>query len=321
MDLTWRPLTLDDVPALTRLYAVAEEVDRTGDHFSDEDLREELEGPNIDLARATTGAWAGDTLAGYGLVRRRDAANPVHMLRLQSVVHPAHRTDAVGAHLVEWFSRTSREVNNRTFPDVPFELHHGLHQNERWIAGVLAGAGYSHARTMVNMRVGLAGLPPQPALPAGFEAVPFDAKHDLAVLDARNDTFGDHWGSTVYEPDAWRHLVTGSKDFRPDLSYLILDDDKVLAFVLSSFYASEAAATGVREHYASWVGTRSALRGRGVASGLLGHTLLAAKAAGFDRSALNVDVDNAHRALGVYERCGYRVDDEWHVYVLTPARG
>jgi mycothiol synthase len=317
MDLTWRPLTLDDVPALTRLYAAAEEIDRTGDHFTDEDLREELEGPNIDLARATTGAWAGETLVAYGLIRRRDAANPVHMLRLQSVVRPEYRAAAVGAHLAEWFSRTGREVNERTFPDAPFELHHGQHQNERWIAGILAGAGYRHARTMVNMRVGLADLPPQPPLPDGLVAVPFDFKYDLAVLDARNDTFADHWGSTVYEPDAWRHLVTGSKDFRPDLSYLILDGDKVLAFVLSHFYASEAAVTGIREHYASWVGTRAVLRGRGVASGLLGHTLTAAKAAGFDRSALNVDVDNAHRALGVYERCGYRVDDEWHVYVLS----
>jgi mycothiol synthase len=317
MDLTWRPLTLDDVPALTRLYAAAEEIDRTGDHFTDEDLREELEGPNIDLARATTGAWAGETLVGYGLVRRRDAANPVHMLRLQSVVRPEYRAAAVGAHLVEWFSRTAREVNERTFPDAPVELHHGHHQNERWIARVLAGAGYTHARTMVNMRVGLADLPPQPPLPDGFVAVPFSFEHDLAVLDARNDTFADHWGSTVYEPDAWRHLVTGSKDFRPDLSYLVLDGEKVLAFVLSHFYASEAAVTGIREHYASWVGTRAVLRGRGVASGLLGHTLSAAKAAGFDRSALNVDVDNAHRALGVYERCGYRVDDEWHVYVLS----
>lgn len=321
MDLTWRPLTLGDVPALTRLYAAAEEVDRTGDHFSEEDLREELEGPNVDLARATTGVWDGDELIGYALVRRRDAANPVHMVRLQSVVHPARRDDALGAHLVEWFTRTSREVHERAFPDAPLELHHGRHQNERWIAGVLAAAGFTHARTMVNMRVGLTDLPPQPSLPDGFEAVPFDFEHDLAALDARNDTFGDHWGSTVYEPDAWRHLVTGSKDFRPDLSYLVLDGDKVLAFVLSHFYASEAEVTGVREHYASWVGTRAVLRGRGVASGLLGHTLLAAKAAGFDRSALNVDVDNAHRALGVYERCGYRVDDEWHVYVLSAPRG
>lgn len=317
MDLTWRPLTLDDVPALTSLYAAAEEIDRTGDHFSDEDLRDELVAPNVDLPRATIGAFAGDTLVGYGLIRRRDAANPVHMIRLQSVVHPEHRTDAVGTHLVEWLTRTSREVHERAFPGAPMELHHGQHQNERWIAGVLAGAGFTHQRTMVNMRVGLADLPPQPPLPEGVTAEPFDFKHDLAALDARNDAFAGHWGSTVYGPDAWRHLVTGSKDFRPDLSFLVLDDDKVLAFVLSHFYESEAAATGIREHYATWVGTREVLRGRGVASGLLGHTLLAAKAAGFDRSALNVDVDNAHRALGVYERCGFRVDDEWHVYVLS----
>ncbi|WP_410623256.1 GNAT family N-acetyltransferase [Amycolatopsis sp. cmx-8-4] len=321
MDLTWRPLTLDDDAALARLYAAAEEVDRTGEHFSTEDLREELEGPNIDLATASTGAWADDRLVGYGLVRRRDAANPVHMIRLQSVVHPDHRDDAVGAHLVEWFTRTSSAVHERAFPGAPLELHHGSHQNERWIAGVLAAAGYEHQRTMVDMRVGLADLPPQPPLPDGVEPVPFDFEYDLATLDARNDTFGDHWGSTAYEPDAWRHLVTGSKDFRPDLSFLVLDGEKVLAFVLSHFYASEAEATGIREHYATWVGTRDALRGRGVASGLLGHTVLAAKAAGFERSALNVDVDNAHRALGVYERCGFRVEDEWHVYVRPVARG
>ncbi|MET8851794.1 GNAT family N-acetyltransferase [Amycolatopsis sp. NPDC004625] len=317
MDLTWRPLTLADVEALARLYSAAEEVDRTGEHFSPEDLREELEGPNIDLPRATVGAWAGDRLVGYGLARRRDAADPVHMIRLQSVVHPQHRTDAVGRHLAEWFARTSREVHERTFPGAPLELHHSSHENERWIAGVLARAGYRHRRTMVNMRVGLADLPPQPPLSDGYEAVPFAFEYDLAVLDARNDTFADHWGSTVYEPDAWRHLVTGSKDFRPDLSFLIVEDDKVLAFVLSHHYESETEATGIREHYATWVGTRGALRGRGVASGLLGHTLRAAKDAGFDRSALNVDVDNAHRALGVYERCGYRVDDEWHVWVLS----
>ncbi|WP_328646697.1 GNAT family N-acetyltransferase [Amycolatopsis sp. NBC_00348] len=321
MDLTWRPLTLDDDAALAGLYAAAEEVDRTGEHFSTEDLREELEGPNIDLATASTGAWVGDRLVGYGLVRRRDAANPVHMIRLQSVVHPDHRDDAVGAHLAEWFTRTSREVHERAFPGAPLELHHGSHQNERWIAGVLAAAGYEHQRTMVDMRVSLADLPPQPPLPDGVEPVPFDFGYDLATLDARNDTFGDHWGSTAYEPGAWRHLVTGSKDFRPDLSFLVLDGEKVLAFVLSHFYASEAEATGTREHYATWVGTRDALRGRGVASGLLGHTVLAAKAAGFERSALNVDVDNAHRALGVYERCGFRVEDEWHVYVKPVARG
>ena len=31
-------------------------------------------------------------MIGYGLIRRRDEANPVHMVRIQSIVHPNHRT-------------------------------------------------------------------------------------------------------------------------------------------------------------------------------------------------------------------------------------
>ncbi len=319
MDLTWRPLTLADAGALARLYAAAEAVDHTGEHFSEEDMLEELKGPNIDLAGATTGAWLGDRLIGYGLVRRRDAAEPVHMVRLQSAVHPDHRDDVLGSPLIEWFVETSRKVNAQHFPGAPLELHHGAHENETWLAGLLRKAGYEHQRTMVSMRVDLADLPPAPPLPDDVVPVLFTPEYDLATLDARNDTFTDHWGSTIYTPEAWKHLVTGSKDFRPDLSYVVLSPsgEKVLAFVLSHFFESEAAVTGIRELYVSWVGTRAALRGRGVASGLIGVVLEAAKKAGFDRSMLGVDVDNAHRALGVYERCGYRVTEEWHSYVLA----
>src|SRR6266498_4160043 len=195
MDLTWRPLTLDDAGALARLYAAAEAVDRTGEHFSAEDMAEELAGPNIDLPGATIGAWLGDRLIGYGLVRHRDAAEPVHMVRLQSVVHPDHRDDAVGAHLIEWFVEASRKVHAKHFPDAPLELHHGAHENETWIAALLRDAGYTHQRSMVSMRVGLDELPPQPPLPDDIVPVLFAPEYDLATLDARNDTFADHWGS------------------------------------------------------------------------------------------------------------------------------
>ena len=313
MELTWRPLTLADAPALARLYAAAEEIDRTGEHYSAEDLRDELAGPNIDLARATTGIWAGDDLVGYGVVRRRDAANPVHMIRLHSVVHPAHRADTLGARLTDWLLKTSREVHERTFPGAPLELVHGAYRNERWTAGVLEAAGYELLRTMVTMRVGLDPLPPQPPLPGDVVPVPFGFEYDLATLDARNDTFAGHWGSTVYTDEAWRHLVTGARDFRPDLSFLVLDGDRVGAFVLSRVYSAEA---DVREQCISWVGTRAALRGRGIAAGLIGHALEAGKAAGFERAVLSVDVDNANRALKVYERCGFRAEDEHYAYVL-----
>jgi ribosomal protein S18 acetylase RimI-like enzyme len=318
MDLTWRPLTLADAAPLARLYAEAEKADRTGEHYSVEDFEEELAGPNLDLTNASTGAWIGDELVGYGLVERRDAANPAHMIRLQSAVLPEHRDDVIGSHLIEWFSRTSLEVHEKYFPGAPLELHYMAHENQSWIIGTLERAGYQHWQTLLTMRVGLDALPPLPPLPDGIEVVPFDFDYDLAVLDARNDTFGGHRGSTVLTPERWRHWVTGSKDFRPDLSFLVLSPsgDEVLAFVLTKFYPAEAEMTGIREQHISWVGTRAALRGRGIASGLLGHAVAAGKAAGFDRAMLSVDVDNAHRALGVYERCGFRSAEEWRTYVV-----
>ena len=169
---------------------------------------------------------------------------------------------------------------------------------------------------MVTMRVSLTNLPPQPPLPADIEPVPFAPEHGLPTLAARNDTFADHWDSTDYSPEAWRHRVTDSKDFRPDLSFVALSPTgEVQAFVLSHFFAADAAA-GVREQYISWIGTRKALRGQGIGSGLLGHALQAGRAAGFDQAVLGVDVDNVTRALSVYERNGFRTADEWHAYVL-----
>lgn len=63
--------------------------------------------------------------------------------------------------------------------------------------------------------------------------------------------------------------------------------------VLSAFFASDAAVTGVNDLYVSHVATDASLRGRGIAGALLGHTLVQAKAKGFQRSSLNVDEDNS----------------------------
>jgi mycothiol synthase len=316
VDPTWRPLTIADATELARLYAAAERVDRTGEHFDADDLTDVLTEPNVDLPRATIAAWAGDRMVAYGIVHRRDQANPVHLVYLESIVHPEYRDDAIAAHLIEWFVKTGRDVHARSFPDAPLELRHDAHQNQHWIAGVLAGAGYTHRRTIATMRVSLTDLPTRPPLPAGVEPVAFAPEYDQATLDARNDTFAGHWGATDFTLEAWRHKVTGSKTFRPELSFLMASPDgEVQAFVLSHVFAADEAATGVREQYVSWIGTRKAQRGRGIASGLLGHTLQVGRAAGYERALLNVDFDNATGALGVYERCGFRIVDEWHAYI------
>ncbi|WP_329058205.1 GNAT family N-acetyltransferase [Amycolatopsis sp. NBC_01480] len=316
MDLTWRPLTLDDSEQLAGLFAAAQDVDRTGEHYSVEDLREELDAPNIDLPTGSAGAWAGDRLVSYAAVGRRDLADPVDMPRVETLTHPDFRTREIADHLMTWLLDAGKHVHEQFFPQAPLELHATVHENEHWYAGALTRAGYRRARTFVEMRADLAELPSMKPLPEGYEVVGFEDRYDALTLEARNETFAEHWGSALLSPEAWRHRVTGSKDFRADLSYLVLTPsrDRVLAFVLSAFIASEAAATGVRELYVEYVGTRAELRGLGIASALLGHTLVQARAKGFEKSALSVDTSNS--ALGVYERCGYRVADTRYGYVL-----
>jgi ribosomal protein S18 acetylase RimI-like enzyme len=317
MDLHWRPLTFDDMPALAAMYAAAEAVDPTGEYYSAEDLAEELSDPGIDLSSASTSAWDGERLVAYAYPLVRDAAEPVHLLRSDALVHPDYRDEAIGTHLIEWLSQSARDVHEHAFPGAPLEVHARVFDSQQWYTGVLESAGFEVSRTFAHMRADFADLPPARPLPSEYPLVSYDQKYDELMRQARNDVFARHWGSTVQSPEAWQHATTGSKDFVPELTFLLLSEakDEVLAFVQGAFFASDAAATGVRELYIGLVGTRDALRGRGVASALLSYTLAEGKAAGYERAGLSVDVDNAGGALGVYERCGFRVAQRTFVYV------
>ncbi len=317
MSLTWRPLTLDDTPRLADTFAAAELVEPIDEHYSAEDLAEEISSPNIDLPTASTSAWDGDTLVAYGVLRRRDAANPAHMVRVETLVHPGYRDDAIAAHLTAWFEETGKEIHAKSFPDAPLELHASTNTRQRWLTDVLVDAGYGHARWFVDMRADLASIPPAKPLPEEFPLVAYEEEYEAMTLRSRNETFEGHWGSTEQSPEAWRHRVVGAKDFQPELSFLLLspERDRVVAMVLSAFFASDAAATGVKDLYVSHVATDAALRGRGIAGALLGHALVQAEAKGFQRASLNVDQDNSHRALGVYERVGFSEHQRWAGYV------
>jgi hypothetical protein len=48
--LTWRALTTEDAPALTRAHAAVEAADHTGEYYSEQDLRDELDDESIAAA-------------------------------------------------------------------------------------------------------------------------------------------------------------------------------------------------------------------------------------------------------------------------------
>src|SRR5690606_24763294 len=62
MDVELRPLTPEDIPAWVELLNTCAVIDGTGEHYTADDLEEELANPLLDPSRDTFAADAGGTL-------------------------------------------------------------------------------------------------------------------------------------------------------------------------------------------------------------------------------------------------------------------
>ena len=63
--MTLRPLTTADIPALAGHLAAVEAVDRTGEHYNEDDLVEEFANPDIQVGKDIVGAFDREMLVGY----------------------------------------------------------------------------------------------------------------------------------------------------------------------------------------------------------------------------------------------------------------
>lgn len=307
--LTWRPLTTDDVPALTRLLAAAEEVDRTDEHYDEDDVADELADPALDLARDTVAAALPDgELACIGMVRAPRAAGDVDRIFLEGHVHPAWRRRGLGRRLLGWLEQRAEQAHQERYPALPGEYEVETFQQIDGRQALYGSAGYRPVRWWYQMRQSITGPPPEPRpVPAGLRLIGFDPAYDDAARCAHNETFANHWGSSERDASEWGQWFTGQRSFDPASSFLVLDGEEIAAYLLAYHWAAEAAATGVREGYIGQLGTRPGWRQRGLASALLEHALVAFHHAGYQRAALNVDTENASGALGLYLRHGYAV--------------
>ncbi|WP_053643425.1 GNAT family N-acetyltransferase [Streptomyces sp. XY431] len=317
------------------LLAACEEADRTGDRRGARELLDDWAAPGIDLAAGSVCAWAGPEPVAYAVTRAREHADPVHEMVLDLAVHPAHRTRDVLAQLLARCRRTADRRHRERFGDgTPLELHTRTHGHQRWLAEALDAAGHRRARGYRGMRIDLAAHTPAhtsahtpvhtpataPVLPPGSVLVPFEDRHDAALLTARNAIFAGHPGSVPMTPGTWRHAVTGSPYFSPGSSFLLLSADgrQVLCYLLTTEYPTTGAdsAGGGRELYLANAGTRPDLHGRGLYRAVITHTLAHAKRLGYRWAVLDVDDTNTMAVGGFYERLGARTIRTWTGHVL-----
>ncbi|MEU7583467.1 GNAT family N-acetyltransferase [Streptomyces sp. NPDC041068] len=323
MDATpaWRPLALEDAPALAELFAAVEAADGTDEHYDAEDLAEELGDPHVELTHDSVGVWSGGELIAYAKVKGLPDATDVHLVYVEGAVRPDVRGRGVGTDLADWLVNRATQRHGEQFPDLPGEAHIQLHAPNTAKRALFQKAGFEARRWFFDMRRPLEGGSPDggsivATTPSdGLRVVPFTDAYDDATRLAHNEAFRDHWGHTPTAPDRWRHGATGARSFRPDVSFLALDGEEVAGYLISHEYDAETAMTGIRECWIDRLGTRPAWRGTGVATALLTTCLRAGQEQGYRRAGLNVDSVNANGALGLYERCGFRTRHTWIGYV------
>ena len=324
MEVSLRPLDTGDVEAWAGLLAAVEEVDRTGEHFSADDLAEALADPDLEVGKDVVGAFDADgQLVGYWSVLPRGAADGAFTVELQGAVLPARRGQGIGTVLVPGMVERATRARDERCPDLPARLVATGGVSDLAQADLLARVGMRPERWTFVMRAALDPLRPAPPVPPGYRVRPYDASMAAAMRAAHNAAFVDHPGFTPLSEARWRQSVTEARNFRPDVSFVASPDgsDEVVAYLQTAEFEADFEATGRREAYVAKVGTLREHRGRGLAGALLGHTLLAYREAGYDESALAVDSENPTGALGVYLRAGFSVESRWTNYVVTVGAG
>lgn len=317
MSIEQRPLDKADIPDLAKLYAAAEAIDDTGEYYNESDLEEEFDNPDIELGKDIVGAYDGDQLVGYWSVMARKSTEDRKAYGF-GTTHPDRRGRGIGAELCRAMLRRADEI--RATGAGPLRvLVSGLATNEGQ-AALMSDFGLEPERWSFAMRVALGGDADlsAPAMPNGYsvrryqpdDAEPWRVAHNLAFLD--------HPNFTVWDESEWKQWVTGSRNFRPDVSFLVTPDgqpDRIAAYVQTQEFDAFTEVTGRREAYVAKVGTLPDHRGKGLATILLRHCLAAYQRAGYDEASLDVDSMNPTGALGIYERAGFSTERRFATYV------
>lgn len=305
--LTWRSLRPEDAAAYAELLNAVEQVDDIGENYSAEDVAEELSDPEVDLPRDTWAVWREGRLVAAGGLSGASSVWDVHTVHVYGSVHPQSRRQGMGTALLAAQLERAAALHAERHPAVPGQLNVSVADHVEGGMALARAAGLQPRRRFHEMERDLRSEAPIPSDPGSpLRVVAWDPARDEEVRRTHNLAFRDHWGSSEQSAVSWKLWCTGSRNFRGELSRLVLDDeDRLQAYLLGYFYDADEAVTGVREAYIGQLGTLPRARGKGAGTALLTHALASYREQGYDRASLGVDTENVTGALGLYERVGF----------------
>ena len=311
--IAWRAPTIDDAQALadhTRLIHEAEGLEfLPGAGF----FRWLLTQPGIDPEHDMLVAVADDSIVA-------DAGTWVHSgdagARCIIWGETSPNYEHLRGHLLEWSEARGRRRLDDEPRDLSRVLRIAVEEHREVYRKAIEAAGFESPRSFADMARPLTDLPPAPDLPNGIEVVAWSDELEEETRLASNSSFADHWGSLPMAPKEFSGFFRDSPTFRPDLSFLALDEGAVVSFCLCEVDEEDNEERDTNDAYIQRVGTIRSHRGQRLATHLIVRAMeAAASAGGLDRSALQVDEMSHTDATIVYERLGFETYGRSFTYV------
>ena len=312
--LVLRPVQWRDLEAVAQLiYDVCAADGDTSVAVTPEELRHEWENPGFELERDAFLVETGD-----GRVVGFEEFSNTHkhaVLGTDGYVHPDFKGRGIGTALLRATEKRAREELLLAEPDVRISLRstqdnhdpagHDLHRNE----------GYQPLRYHWRMEIVLNEPPQEPKLPEGIELRPFvKGEQDVAVWNAQNESFRDHWGSHDVTLEEWRRSRFDDPEFDPSLWKIAWEGNEVAGISLNRY------RMGI-----GWIrtlGVRRPWRKRGLGEALLLHSFAEFYRRGKKTIGLGVDAQNPTGATRLYQKAGMYPASEFITYEkeLRPGR-
>jgi mycothiol synthase len=235
------------------------------------------------------------------------AKGQYHDLNADGYIHPKFRGLGIGTTLLRTVEARAREEMKLAEPDLRVFIRSTIDNKDELGHTVLKSEGYFPIRYHWRMEIKLQEAPPVVLFPNGIELRPFAKdEHAIAVWQADNEAFRDHWGSHESTYQEWSHWKFDKSGFDSTLWMIAWDGDQVAGYSQNRF------RMGI-----GWIGTlgvRRPWRKKGLGLALLQHSFGEFYKRGITTIGLGVDASNPTGATRLYQRAGMYTASEYVTY-------
>ena len=305
--LSWRITSLDDLDGIFRLYEAISSVEHPNWTETREEILDELTHSWVDLARDSIVAV--ERATGAIVATGLNVVPPGQETLVRSIlfggVHPGWRGRGIGRVLAGWQLARAIEQLAASDKKLPGWIVVQTESRAPDHARLFERLGFTKSRWFLGQQRMIADDIPAIDIPAEIRIVPFEERYAAAALEAKNDSFRDHWGSQPTSEELWRSMLD-LPTFAPEHSFLaVTTSDEVVGILMTELPRDDWERQGYSSGYIPTVGVVREWRRRGIAPALLARVFESLRAAGIERAELDVDSDSPTGALSLYAGMGF----------------